>query len=27
VLGKSHVFLTGDNAFKRVTGLNVKILS
>jgi predicted nucleic acid-binding protein len=26
-LGKAHVFLTGDNAFKRVTGLNVKILS
>jgi predicted nucleic acid-binding protein len=26
-LGKDHLFLTGDTAFNRVTGLNVKILA
>lgn len=25
-LGKSHVFLTGDKGFRRVTGLNVQLL-
>jgi predicted nucleic acid-binding protein len=26
-LGANHVFLSGDSAFKRVTGLNVKVLA
>lgn len=26
-LGSDHVFLTGDNAFKKVAGLNVKVLT
>ena len=26
-LGADHVFLTGDSAFKRVNGLNVKVLT
>ena len=26
-LGADHIFLTGDAAFKRVTGLNVKVLA
>lgn len=26
-LGEAHLFLTGDAAFKRVTGLNVKVLA
>lgn len=26
-MGSDHVFLTGDTAFKRVTGLNVKVLT
>ena len=26
-LGTNHLFLTGDAAFKRVTGLNVKVLA
>ena len=26
-LGKDHLFLSGDAAFRRVSGLNVKILS
>ena len=26
-LGEKHLFLTGDAAFKKITGLNVKVLT